>query len=37
MLQIVTLLMIPVGGLLVGLAAYRIATRSDQERHHPAE
>ena len=36
-LQVIALLMTPVGGLLVGLAAYWIATRPERERHHPAE
>jgi hypothetical protein len=36
-LQIIALLMTPVGGLLVGLAAYWVATRPEGGRHHPAE
>jgi len=36
-LQIVALLTTPVGGLLIGLAAYWVATRPDREQHHPAE
>jgi hypothetical protein len=37
-LQMIALLVTPVGGLLVGLAAYWIATRPEKHpRHHPAE
>ena len=31
--QVIALFMTPVGGLLIGLAAYWIATRPDQPRH----
>jgi len=36
-LQIIALLMTPVGGLLIGLAAYWVATRPEPGQHHPAE
>ena len=36
-LQVIALLMTPVGGLLIGLAAYWVATRPDRKPHHPAE
>lgn len=37
-LQVIALLMTPVGGLLIGLAAYWVATRPEKEQpHHPAE
>jgi hypothetical protein len=35
-LEVIALLMTPVGGLLVGLAAYWIATRPEKPTH-PAE
>lgn len=37
-LQMIALLVTPAGGLLVGLAAYWIATRPEKtQSHHPAE
>lgn len=36
-IEVIALLMTPVGGLLVGLAACWIATRPEKKRHHPAE
>ncbi|WP_281282887.1 hypothetical protein [Rubellimicrobium rubrum] len=37
-LHVIALLMTPVGGLLIGAAAYWVATRPARPpRHHPAE
>ena len=36
-LQVIALLMTPVGGVLIGVAAYWLATRPENPPHHPAE
>lgn len=35
--EVIALLITPLGGLIVGAAAYWIATRGDRAKRHPAE